>query len=71
MAVYIVNKNADNNGRHEIHRKDYCNHLPEPKNQIILGDFSSCTTALAEAKKKWSSLKFDGCAYCCESCHTG
>ena len=71
MATYIVNKNPDNNGFNEIHRKNNCNHLPNPENQITIGDFSSCSAALAHAKQTWRENKFDGCAYCCPECHTG
>lgn len=64
---YYVNKNAQSNGDHEVHTKD-CSWLPIADNRIYLGDFSSCHTAVSEAKKYYDDV--DGCYYCCESCHT-
>jgi hypothetical protein len=64
---YLVNKNAQSNGDHEVHRED-CGHLPNPENRKWLGQFASCYSALAEAKKYDSEA--DGCFYCCNECHT-
>lgn len=36
--IYYVNKNAQRNGDHEVHRQD-CSYLPEQKNRQFLGDF--------------------------------
>jgi len=49
MATYYVNKNAQNNGDHEVHRSG-CDHLPEPVNRLHLGDFDRCQPAVREAK---------------------
>lgn len=66
MAKYCVNKNADENGYHEVHRET-CEHLPEFKNQQDLGYWSSCSEAVQKAKQYYSSV--DGCFYCCPECH--
>lgn len=67
MASYYMNLNSQNNGDHEVHVSS-CNHLPEMKNRLYLGEFYTCQDALREAKKRDS--KADGCYYCCNPCHT-
>ncbi len=67
MARYYVNKNAQSNGDHEVH-KDGCSFMPHPDNKKYLGDFSSCGPAVTEAKKSYSNA--DGCYFCCYACHT-
>jgi hypothetical protein len=66
MAKYHVNSNAQANGDHEVHVST-CDHKPEPKNQVDLGEFSSCHAAVTAAKKYYSDV--DGCYYCCNPCH--
>lgn len=66
MAKYYVNKNAQSNGDHEVH-KDGCAHMPSSDNRKYLGDFISCVSAVAEAKKHFS--RADGCYYCSNECH--
>lgn len=68
MARYIVNKNSDEKGRHEVHREAACNHLPLSHNRLFVGNFETCGPAKAEAKKMYPTA--DGCAYCCPACHT-
>lgn len=68
MATYYVNKNAQNNGDHEVH-KSGCNFMPAPENKLCLGDFSSCHGAVREAKKHYP--KSNGCYYCSRECNTG
>jgi len=71
MPYYIINKNAQSNGDHEVHEKNSsCHHMPDKENQIDLGWHSSCHGAVAEAKRKWPEHKIDGCYYCCNECHT-
>jgi len=65
--MYLVNKNAQYNGDHEVH-KETCSHLPNPENRKYLGDFTNCRDAVREAKKYDSDA--DGCYYCCNECHT-
>lgn len=64
---YLVNKNAQYNGDHEVHRED-CNHLPHPENRKDLGIFYNCHDAVKKAKEYDSDA--DGCYYCCNECHT-
>jgi len=68
MPRYYVNKNAQSNGDHEVHTKS-CSFLPNPENRIYLGPFSTCTSAVREAKKHYP--KSNGCYYCSNPCHTG
>ena len=68
MHRYCVNKRAQDNGDHEVHRDD-CQYLPAPENQLWLGYFSNCHDAVKEAKKHYKQS--NGCAYCSPECHTG
>lgn len=70
MAKYIINKNAQSDGYHEVHNEETCNHLPDYQNRIDLGNFYSCTDAVASAKRSYPSHNIDGCYYCCNACHT-
>ena len=67
MAAYYVNKNAQANGDHEVH-KSGCSYMPNTENRKYLGDFSNCHDAVREAKKTYPTA--DGCAYCSPECHT-
>ena len=67
MAAYYVNKNAQPNGDHEVHKSD-CSRMPNPENRKYLGDFSSCHGAVRKAKEAYP--KADGCYYCSPACHT-
>lgn len=67
MASYYVNKNAQSNGDHEVH-KIGCTHMPLPENRLLLGDFNFCSSAVTQAKKTYP--KSNGCYYCCNECHT-
>ena len=67
MALYYVNKNAQANGDHEVHKSD-CDYMPKPENRQYLGDFSNCHDAVREAKRYYS--KSNGCYYCSPACHT-
>lgn len=67
MPSYYVNKNAQSNGDHEVH-KDGCSWLPDLENRQYLGAFSSCHGAVAEAKKYYNQV--DGCYHCSNDCHT-
>ena len=63
---YYVNKNAQANGQHEVHRAT-CSWLPTVENRLYLGDFTSSAQAIREAKKYYANV--DGCAYCCPESH--
>lgn len=67
MAKYYVNKNAQNNGDHEVHKLG-CSYMPKPENRMYLGDFNNCKDAVKESKKTYS--KSNGCYYCSNECHT-
>ncbi len=67
MKKYYVNKNAQNNGDHEVHHED-CRYLPEIDNRTYLGEFSSCIGAVAAAKKIYTIT--NGCMTCSNLCHT-
>jgi hypothetical protein len=62
---YYVNKNAQSNGDHEVHREE-CSYLPA--NRIDLGLFNNCQDAVREAKKHYTQV--NGCVYCSKACHT-
>lgn len=67
MANYYVNKNAQSNGDHEVHKSE-CSFLPEVENRIYLGSFNNCKEAVKEAKKHYTQV--NGCYYCSRECHT-
>ena len=68
MARYYVNKNAQDNGDHEVHVTG-CNYLPKPENRIYLGSFDSCHNAVKKARETYSQV--NGCYWCSRDCHTG
>ncbi len=65
MADYWVNRNAQTNGDHEVHKQG-CSYMPSDK--TYLGDFSTCRSAVTEAKKTYSQS--NGCYWCSRECHT-
>lgn len=67
MARYYVNKNAQDNGDHEVHVPT-CSFFPEEANRLYLGEFSSCHGAVAKAKETYPQS--NGCYYCSNPCHT-
>jgi len=67
MPDYCVNKNAQDDGYHEVHDLT-CNNLPDAENRKPLGSFSTCHGAVTEAKKTYP--KSDGCRHCSPACHT-
>ena len=68
MSWYCVNKNAQDNGDHEVH-KEGCKFFPAPENRIYLGKFSSCHAAVVKARDYYSQV--NGCYFCSGPCHTG
>ena len=68
MARYYVNKNAQSNGDHEVHRTG-CQWLPQAENRIYLGDFNSCHSAVIAARAHYQQV--NGCHFCSNECHTG
>ena len=67
MAAYYVNKNAQSNGDHEVH-KSGCSWMPKVENRIYLGDFAGCHSAVQAARSHYSQV--NGCAHCSPACHT-
>jgi len=67
MDSYYVNKNAQLNGDHEVH-KSGCQYMPDEGNSTYLGTFYTCSGALQEAKKYYPQS--NGCYYCSYACHT-
>lgn len=63
---FYVNKNAQVNGEHEVHRLT-CSWLPDVENRVYLGDFDTSAQAIREAKKYYNNV--DGCAFCCPESH--
>lgn len=71
MPSFIINKNAQSNGDHEVHNTTSgCSYMPNAENQISLGDHPSCHGAVAKAKNNWPDHRINGCYYCCNPCHT-
>lgn len=67
MARYYVNKNAQTNGDHEVHKLE-CSRLPKEENRIYLGEYTNCRPAVAKAKEIYP--KANGCSICSRDCHT-
>lgn len=67
MIKYLINRNAQVNGDHEVH-KESCSRLPILVNRHYIGEFSTCMEALVVAKRL--NPKADGCAKCSPACHT-
>ncbi|WP_299221864.1 hypothetical protein [uncultured Aquimarina sp.] len=67
MAKYYVNKNAQSNGDHEVH-KEGCSWLPKAENRTYLGDYTGCKPAVRKAKEYYDQV--NGCYYCSNECHT-
>lgn len=71
MKNFILNKNQQSNGDHEVHNKtDGCHYMPLSQNQIDLGYHASCKEAVAHAKNMYPSARINGCYHCCRECHT-
>ena len=67
MDYYYVNKKAQENGDHEVH-KESCDYLPNINNRKYLGLFSNCHDAVKKAREYHPQV--DGCKFCSEECHT-
>jgi hypothetical protein len=70
MAKYIINRNAQADGYHEVHNENTCNHLPDVHNRVLVGEHNNCSDALAATRKVNPHLNIDGCYYCSTACHT-
>ena len=67
MARYYVNRQAQSNGDHEVHRSD-CYWLPSPENRVDLGEHTGCHSAVRTAKTIFPQS--NGCRTCSTECHT-
>ena len=69
MPRFVVNKNAQPTGEHEVHNLDNnCQYLPDVKNQIQLGSHFTCKSAVYSARAFFVNV--DGCYYCAQECHS-
>lgn len=69
MPTYIVNKQVQTNGDHEVHNTTTgCIYMPNIANQTDLGYHDNCHGAVAKAKQTYAQS--NGCYYCCPACHT-
>ena len=69
MDEYCINRNAQDNGDHEVHNVTKgCDYLPQPRNRIPLGYHSNCFSAIRKAKEK-GFYTANGCYYCANPCH--
>ncbi|UUV18277.1 hypothetical protein NRK67_13405 [Fusobacteria bacterium ZRK30] len=62
---YYVDKDARDNGDHEVHRED-CKRLPSPANREYLGNFDCYEDAVEKAEQIFSQS--NGCIYCSKEC---
>ncbi len=62
---YYVNKIAQPNGDHEVH-KDGC--IKMPSNRKYLGNYTNCFEAVRAAKEDYPTA--NGCWICSRECHT-
>ncbi|MGO2207474.1 MAG: hypothetical protein ACTH4R_13440 [Staphylococcus xylosus] len=61
MPNYIINKNSQRNGDHEVHNTTAgCSYMPNTENQVGLGYHENCQGAVAEAKRKWPNNRING-----------
>lgn len=71
MPHFIVNKNSQPNGDHEVHNASTgCAHMPKPENCISLGTHPACRGAVQEARRRYPGKRVNGCYYCARDCHT-
>lgn len=64
---YYVNKNAQDNGDHEVHTLT-CSFLPSEANRLYLGDYDTCPPAVRAAVQHFAQA--NGCYFCSNPCHT-
>lgn len=71
MPKFIINKNKQDNGDHEVHNATTgCSHMPDSKNQVDLGNHTSSREAVAYTKRELPKNRINGCIYCCKDSHT-
>lgn len=67
MDRYYVNRTAQSNGDHEVHKLG-CYWLSRANSTQDLGMHHGCASAVEVAKQYYS--RSNGCAYCSPACHT-
>lgn len=67
MIRYSINKNAQSNGDHEIH-KEGCSYEPSFYNKDDLGYHPNDHSALQEGRRRYGDSA-DGCVHCCPLIH--
>ena len=67
-ANYYVNRNAQQNGDHEVHREG-CEWLALALDTALLGSYTNCRDAVMHAKRL--GYRANGCKTCSRDCHTG
>ncbi len=71
MIRYVLNRNPQSTGEHEVHKDDgTCPTPPQYQNKIDLGYHSNCFSAVEKARALYSGAAIDGCKYCSPLCHT-
>ena len=74
MPYYIVNRNAQPNGDHEVHvmSRWSCSspRYPYLENQVWLGFHTTCCGAVRETVRL-GYRSANVCFYCANACHTG
>lgn len=72
MASFVLNSHTQANGDNEVHnRTTGCICMPLIEHQLDLGEHADCHGAIAHARQKWPDASINGCAFCCNACHTG
>ncbi len=70
MARYYINRNAQEDGYHEVHNGSTdCPHPPLHENRVNIGYYDTCSEAIKAARDANPTLLVDGCYYC-TLCHT-
>jgi hypothetical protein len=67
MPDYVLNRNPQSNGDHQVHVKT-CRRVPEEENRVPLGFHHTCQSALIAAKVRGYS-NVNGCSWCSRECH--
>lgn len=67
MGPYFLNRTAQDNGDHEVHREG-CRWLTLAVSMQDLDVHFSCHSAVALAKRTHPTA--NGCAFCSPECHT-
>lgn len=67
-VTYYVNRNAQKDGDHEVHRLG-CAHPANEENRLYLGDHRDCKAAVEAARRHYPTA--DGCYHCSRACDTG